>query len=202
MSFALLINPNVQFFDGTTFVPPSGFDYTRLGQNFFQALNNTGGPVGTFDPMGMLQTIADELGSLFDRGAVDAGSPAKITDLILERALTNSGNEDSLRLGTQSPPLPGVPTGVRLFTTPTEHVTDSGTPWRQHGGSGQLDADPAVAPGGCVTLPTGMRMFAESEMQNPASFVTLWLVPFKNPATFAQLCCCASKAPTAPPIEE
>lgn len=200
MSFCLVIDPNLQILDGLTFVGADQFSYQRESQNLFIAKNESGGPLGVVDPMAMLQTIEDEKGALFDRAPVEAGSPVKITDLIVERVLVNSDNPmGGVRVGTHSPPQPGFPNGVRLFTVPTPHLTAT-SPWVQFGGSGQLDQDPDVGPGGCVTLPTGLRMFFAAIERDPpnTAVIALWLVPFKSPSVFAQLCCCASKVP--PPV--
>ena len=199
MSFAISINTNGQQYDGITEVTADQFSYTRLAQNYFEARNDSNGPVGIIDPMAILQKIEDDLGTIFDRAAVDAGSPVKITDLIMERAITAPGTN------SQANPFfrtvaPFVPTANiqpwLLFPVPSGNPTGiAGVV--HYGGSGQVSGSGQPFPNdaGCVVLPTGFRLaiFPGEEEPPTDQSVVLWLVPFKSPQVFAKLCCCSTE---------
>ncbi len=177
--------------DGTTIYTFDPAQWSRAGDNQFVCALDAAQNLGIIDPLPLIAQL-DRLafpgggpapaGNIFGDVAADVGSPAMITDLIVERVITQTpGNTVAPTLGTHSPR--GVPdaAGVRVRETPTALPTLVATQ-HQAGGSGQVSTTLlANGQAGINVCPTGMRLWFLSTADAGDHFLGLWLFPVAGP---------------------
>lgn len=171
-------------FDGTTPRAYADATWTRQGQNRFDGTFADGIDVGIIDWREILEGLELEFGRLLDKVPPDAGNTQIVTDLIVERCLTNVLGEEA------APPLMGTVVQAALTLVRIREYTPEATETAgvsQLGGTGQV-SNTLFANGtaGVIVLPTAMRWFIAADPAAPGDGeFAIWLEPIASPQHWA-----------------